>query len=751
MRVSDIITEVAEVCGKCPDNAILYTTITRAVQLLANKKLVDPLLAYYDFSTQDSYFVALPRDCKTVLKVNINQSPAITRSRLFEFALNTDGTQDGAEAGVAWSDRGYSPIQDERQLPGVLAYKCSNSADNGKQCLVWGLDENGREIQQALTADSANPVAGTLAFHKITRIARDETQYECFLWCNGTNVAGQYYGNETEPNYRVIKLSANPAAVRVIYRRQVYAVATLDDFIPMTSELAVIYAAKAVRFMAMNEEEKAGIALTFAVQCLTEEQASRDEHTTLAEQTEIPGATNTPINVRDGIVVGDVYDEACAIHGPISRAQILDKITTAVEVLSQRGQWDSRLAVVDVYTVDNTDTVNYTQSNGSGLFVLPRYVETPVQINICHRPILPRNRWFEFHLNALGERDLAPHGSWDDMGEVCLSRPLPLDGATDWKSRQTIPTKLIAVPDTLNDDDTEVRIFGMERLADGRDVEVWRNGVLGWLCPCEFGNFNPGDDAPSFTRVDRITKGASQGFIKLYGVVRTEATSSDVTALTNGVAATPAIPWASAGQNTVFYGTSVGHSSQYLEVFIYSDAARTVQVFHIQFDGGESDTILQGGNNITPTVDFPFNGMLSGWAATPAGDSDFTLTRTFSSTGVSYSPGVEYGYWYPDELEPKYRMIRVPTKKAQRIRVMYRKRTGKFTSLLEPIPLRSRLAIIAQLRALKVQETDPVLMREHEANALRYLRDERINLGPTETGALQVDDSGLPSCHGGVN
>ncbi len=115
-----------------------------------------------------------------------------------------------------------------------------------------------------------------------------------------------------------------------------------------------------------------------------------------------------------------------------------------------------------------------------------------------------------------------------------------------------------------------------------------------------------------------------------------------------------------------------------------------------------------------------------------------------------WTPGTEYGYWYPDELEPKYRMIRVPTNKAKRIRVMFRKRTAKFTSLLEPIPLRSRQAIEAQLRALKVQETDPVMMREHEANALKYLREERINLGPTQTGALQVDTDSMPSVHGYV-
>lgn len=729
MRVADIITEVAETVGKCTDNPVLYTRITRGVELLANKQLVDPLVGTYEFTMDAGYFVALPRDLKTILRVNINKSPSFGRSRLFEFTLNTDGTVDEQENGLAWRDWGYLPIQDEKKLPGALAYKTTNSADNGKTATFWGRDENGREINETLVGDDTAPVAGALEFHKVTRVSREATAYEAFAWCNGTNVIAQYYGDETEPEYRIIKLSVKPASVRVIYRRHVFAVTTLDSFIPMQSASAVIQAAKAADYFAKGDNETAVAALALAEQFMRDEQKSRDEHNDLAAATETPSATDTIIAVADGIRVGDVYDKACEIFGPVGRRKILDHIWQACEILGNRTHWDARIGWVDVYTADNSDEVTYDSAvnsatnGGHGLFVLPRYVETPISINLCKNAQIPRNRWFEYHLNAFGERNLAPCKSWDDCGEVCITRPLPLDGAEEKAVRRVKPTKVVAVPDSDDDDDTVVRVYGHERLADGRDVEVWRGGELGWECPCIAGAYDPAGGAPLFTRIDRITVAEHTGFIKFYTVAETAATTSEIGTVT--VVATEQIRFEQAVD-----------SDDPDEPFAAGD---TVLVGGVEYEAVSISLFSVGGGVAT-------------WFAIFVGPFDADVGDTVALPVSGYfSPVLEIGYWYPDETEPKYRMIRVATKQSKRIRVLYRKRGLKFTSFQEPIPLRSHHAIELMMRAAKVRETDPVAAREYEADARRYLFEDRIKAGPSDTGTLQFDDSVMPGVTGAVH
>lgn len=713
MRVSDILAETKEAIGQC-DTAIALTALTRGVQLLANKGLFDPLIGYFDFSLGGSYFVALPREVKTILRVNINKSPAFSRTRLFEFTLNTEGTAEGAENGLTWADRGYLPIQDERKLPGALNYKASNAADNGKTCTVAGLDEDGRAQTETLIADAADPVAGAIAFHKITRVYRDETAHECFLRCNGAGVIGQYYPDEVEPEYRVIKLSKNPAAVRIMFRRHVFELRTVDDFIPLHSHMAVIHAAKAVRFMGQEEYEKGVAALEMAATFLREEQAARDEHNLNAQTIETQTATNTNIGVRDGVTVGDIYDAACDIYGPIGRQKVFDKITLAIEALANRAHWDPLLGVVDVWSDDNTEATTQGGSKGHGVYILPRYVETPVSIDFINTPAAPRNRWYEFHLNGYGQMNRANANTWDDLGEVCLSKLLPLDPTADKQYRRAIPVAAVAVPDSADDDGTAVRVYGFE-WASGREVEVWRDGVLGWACPCVAGAYDPGAGAPLFTRIERITKAASGGFIKFYTV----ATTPEVAALAGAITAV--------GSAVLFTLEVTGITQPF-------SAGATVRIGGADF---EAEAVTDAGGGGYPTTS-EWSVQLTAAATLNEGDSVYLITAEVNAAAL------EIGYWYPDETEPRYRAIKTASAKSKRLRVLYRKRWAKVTSLAEPIPLRSRLAVENMLRALKAQETDPAGAQAYAALAVRYLADERITAGPSETAALQFDADSMP-------
>lgn len=937
MLVSEILEEVKEAIGKCSD-AFALRTITRAVQLLANKNLIDPLIGYFDFSLGNDWFVALPRDCKTPLRININKQPAFSRARLYEFHINSEGTTDADEPGLSWSDRGYSPIQNEKALPGKLRYKVTSSADSGKGITVFGLDENGREQEETLAGHLSSPTEGAVTFHKIVRIIREVTAAETFLWCNGENIAAQYYADETLPEYRVIKLSKKAAAVRVMFRRHVFSVRTVDDFIPMHSHLAVVHACKAVRFLGTDEYDKAAAALAMAETFLREEQASREEHNTIASQQEVQPAIDASIYVRDSIIAADVYDVAADIFGPVGRRKLLDKMTTAIELLSNKGQWDPRLGVVDVFTADNRGAVTYDtplaqDGRGHGFYVLPRHVETPVAINYKCGQTIPRNRWFEFHMNGDGGMEnRSSCGTWDDAGDVCIIRRLPLDPTEEPARRRVLPAYLVAVPDESADNNVEVRIYGFERDANDKDVEVWRAGQRGWLCPCVAGSYDPGEDAPRWTAIERITKGESRAFIRLYSTFLTpevifvpgvpevpyqpavngtpESPEVDTTELIDlpepwtppegfteysaplpdGFAVTVGGTGWPGGGNHDFHVFFNGVGAGGWQVDIYDDTefliaggqninfGGPVDIVGGDFDGMSfifdapanaiADGSVEGVPEGTPlaegqwagvihrvfaafvpadpaldvtTIDDPaitvaaatyvdgngspetqhaylvvsqqsgfqiatlfadqahtvplaswsqeetldtmsfatgvnegdwggvssFSLLLTGFVALgDLTDAEFIITRTVqqNTPEVPFEPAIPetpaadafwstlhlYGMWYPDELEPKYRMIKLPHSAPARIRMAYRKRTPKLTSIYEPIPLRSRFAIEQMLRGIKASETDPTAAQAYEAAALRYLREERINQGPSATGILQYEESTAPGFTGNV-
>ncbi len=303
----------------------------------------------------------------------------------------------------------------------------------------------------------------------------------------------------------------------------------------------------------------------------------------------------------------------------------------AVETLRNKAHWDADSGVVDVWTQDNTGAVNLGGGSGHGYFVLPRFVEAVVSLNLDGRPQAPRNKWFEFHLNGLGETNRASACKWDDAGDVVVTARLKIDPDTN----KVIPVNVVAIPDSAGDNGTAVRIYGFERLGDGTEVEVYRDGVRGWLPPCLYGSLALGTNPPDWVGFERITKATSAGFIRL--------------------------------------------------------------------------VVVESGVETT-----------------------------------------QLGFWYPDEVEPKYRAVKINSIKSSRIRVFYRKRFTKISSLFEPLPLKSRRAIEMMLNALKLDITDQSASASLEDRAVKLLSEERINASPSTTGELQFDSSVMPGFNGNI-
>lgn len=637
MLVSDFISEAQTVMNST-DQTYLFRAITRAVQLLEPAGLFDPLIGYLDFSVDGSYYVALPAIVKSPIRININNNPAFNRAWIFEFSQNTDGTVEGAELNWSWGDRGTMVIQNEEPLPGTIQYLATATADNGKTVTINGRDQFGNQIQDTLIAAVSNPAASTNIYYTIDTVRRDSTTAPCFLNClNGTPTVttpiARYDSSDTEPRYRAIKLSQTNVAIRMKFRRKTFAIASLDDIIPMDSPMAMATALDAVKALWEKDYQRSDAAIQIAIKIAVAEQRTRDEANSNTTDQEGITATNTNLGNLEGIIVGDIYDEACKITGGIGRQKVFDFITDTVEALGRVAHWDSMIGWVDIQKPSSLLQQNYLNNEpGDGYFVLPRNIEAPLAINENGRPGQARNGWFEFHLNGTGEQRHSDPWTWDDLGNVCVINEIPLTTTypnSNTNLRTPIPQQFVCIPDLEQDNNTCVRVYGFD--ANNRWIQV--DGCDGILVPCIQGQTTPNPDAPGIIKITRVTKAQSQGPIQMLTV----------------------------------------------------DSTNTLQ-------------------------------LLMGW-------------------------------WYPDEVEPTYRAIKISHTMAARIRVRYKMRRRKITSMYDLLHLRSRLAIVAMMRALNMEKTDPAGAEAFRSNALRYLKEEQRHSRPPGGFEMQFDHS-VPTVSG---
>ncbi len=622
---SDIYDEAASIFGKIGRQK-LFDRMTDAAAMLANKAQWDSMTATVLLSSDANGFVSLPRFVHEPLAININGNPAFSRSRLFEYSLNTNGTETGEQVGWNWAFGEESPVFLDIATPGTLTIVSSDGGDDvGIVVTFTGLSGSGVEVSEAITIGSGS-VTGTVSFAKVLTVSKPATT-GILTVSRSTTVIATYYPDETTPNYRRLRVSKPSSNLKVIFRKRSPRISSMFDFIPLRSRQAIVNAMRALSAYDAGNTESADALIASAVGLLTDEMKSAI--TPALDQALT--AIDTGTYIRDGVVVSDVYDMAAEIFGPIGRTKLFDRMTMAIEVLRNKAHWDCEVGMVDIWLPDRSDVVNVQRCKGSGLFTLPRFVEAVISLNICGEPGVSRNRWYEFHLNGNGERNRAAHGKWDDVGETCIIQDLIIDPDT----RLVIPVKVSAICSSSADNGVKTTLYGFERYEDGTEGEVYRNGVPGYQITANATLPTPAGDAPNWVRIDRIKRDVSTDFVRL-----------------------------------------------------------------VSWDSG--------------------------------------------------SEGMLLGHWYPDETEPKYRKIKVHTEKAKRIRVMYRKRFQKITSLFQPIQLRSRLAIENMMRSIQMQPTDQSTAQMYEQIAVNYLSEERINSSPSEMPTLQFDRSSMPGFTGNV-
>lgn len=312
LTVDEIYEEASEIFGHC-DQPKLLRWITDAVQLLANKGEIDPLVGFVDICV-DGSCVTLPREVETVLGVNIGGHPALGRDETFSFHLNGPGDYC-TPCNYTWTNSGGFPTYRDLRCPGKLIAFLDSAEDEGKELRVFGFDDENRPLRTKVgntwqdgylvptifnyaLPDSTAPVISRItSIRKAVTVANVRLSSFDNSSSSGT-LLGVYEHDETEPRYRRIKLHHSASWVRLMYRRRSLELRTTRDRIFLHSRPALLLAMHAIKAYRQTD-------LAAAVQY--EAQATR----LLTERESVLTApVSSPVQVSDRATgIGDDYLE----------------------------------------------------------------------------------------------------------------------------------------------------------------------------------------------------------------------------------------------------------------------------------------------------------------------------------------------------------------------------------------------------------------------------------------------------------
>jgi len=158
------------------------------------------------------------------------------------------------------------------------------------------------------------------------------------------------------------------------------------------------------------------------------------------------------------MLVSEIMPEARKVLGRCDEETVLERLSDAVTVLANKAEVDGILGYADICTTSD------------GCFLtLPREIDTPLAVNVCGRPAVFRNKWYEFHLNGLGTGSMVPW-AWDDTGWW----PVFMDIIN--------PAELIAVAASQTDLGRILRVFGWDDANQWIRTQepdgTWRDGFI---------------------------------------------------------------------------------------------------------------------------------------------------------------------------------------------------------------------------------------------------------------------------------
>jgi hypothetical protein len=221
---------------------------------------------------------------------------------------------------------------------------------------------------------------------------------------------------------RRIRISKSGVAVFMLVRMKTVKVTALSQFVPLHNKMAILLMLKALECFRRGTPQDFQLGQgqeAQALKFLQEEQQSRSIYADISKAIDTPTIIGYAYHANNMIVVADIYDEVSQIVGGIGQQHVFDRISEAVEVLANKGQWDGITSYLDV------------SLDGKDKFGLPRQVEIPLRININSKPSVPRGRLFEFTTNGPGtDFSEVTTLTWEDLGnspvQIALDVPSPL-------------------------------------------------------------------------------------------------------------------------------------------------------------------------------------------------------------------------------------------------------------------------------------------------------------------------------------
>lgn len=287
-RAADVVEDAETILGfKRGDKLFLW--LTDAVELLAQKGEVDPLVGYVDLCV-DSGCITLPREVETVLALNIGGHPALGHDQLFSFHLNGPGDFK-SRCDYTWDDSGNHPTYRDLKCPSKIVTFLDSPEDDGKEVRVFGYDEQNRPLRTKVGTEwqdgylvptlfgYALPEAGAPTVSRITGIVKAVTSGNVRLSSFDSSTStgtllGVFEPDETIPRYRRLKVHNNCGWVRICYRKRSAQVRSVNDRILLHSRPALILALKALKFYRDSDLANGQAFEANATRLLTEREAT---------------------------------------------------------------------------------------------------------------------------------------------------------------------------------------------------------------------------------------------------------------------------------------------------------------------------------------------------------------------------------------------------------------------------------------------------------------------------------------------
>ncbi len=292
-----------------PDKLFLW--ITDAVELLAQKGEIDPLVGFVDICI-DNGCITLPREIETVLACNIGGRPALGHDQLFSFHLNGPGDFK-TPCNYSWDDSGLHPVYRDLRCPSKVVAFLDNTEDDGKKVRIFGYDDQQRPLRTKIGEEwqdgylvptiygYALPEAGAPTISRITGIVKDVTAGNIRLSSFDSSTStgtllGVFEPDETVPQYRRLKVNSSCGWIRICYRKRSAQVRSANDRILLHSRPALLLALHALKFYRDSDIANGQAFEANATRLLTEREAT------------LTGVGGSPIQVEDRNSISDKGD-----------------------------------------------------------------------------------------------------------------------------------------------------------------------------------------------------------------------------------------------------------------------------------------------------------------------------------------------------------------------------------------------------------------------------------------------------------